>query len=95
MVTRTIKSVNVTEEQFERHWDAITPTKRSAHIRTRLDLADEAAEAVAALRELHDLQNGPPLIRDEARWREAMVKAEAVLRKLEPLIVEGEHGCES
>lgn len=92
MPMEKISGVLVRDDQKARHWDAITPTRRSAHIRARLDLADGAEEAVVALRTLHDLQNGPPLIRDEAKWQAAMDAAIAVLRKLEPLIEEADHG---
>jgi hypothetical protein len=45
----------------------------------------EKEELVSALRELHDWQNGPPLL--SAKWKEgwgnAMAKAEELLRKHE------------
>jgi len=46
-------------------------------------MAAEAAlaEALDALDELHDWQNGPPLIKYEKEWHAADQKASAVLRK--------------
>lgn len=50
-------------------------------------LEDEETELAGALRDLHDTQNGPPLIRDAKCWRAAMDRSIAVLR-----IVEAEIG---
>ncbi|MGB3944039.1 MAG: hypothetical protein WBK88_04520 [Methanothrix sp.] len=88
MPIEKISGVLVRDDQKARHWDAITPTTRSAHIRARLDLADGAEEAVVARRALHDLQEGVPLIRREDEWIAAMDEAARVLRKLELLIEE-------
>ena len=40
MPMKKISGVMVFENQKAKHWDAITPTKRSAHIRDRLTHAD-------------------------------------------------------
>lgn len=37
-----VRSVLLSPQLWRRHWDAIMPTKRSAHIRARLKFADEA-----------------------------------------------------
>lgn len=37
----------------------------------------------AALRDLHDEQNGPPSIRDKVKWHASMTEAEAVLAIVE------------
>jgi hypothetical protein len=36
-----VRSIFLRPDQYRKHWDAITPTKRSAHIRDRLDTADQ------------------------------------------------------
>lgn len=36
-----VRSIYLRPDQYRKHWDAITPTKRSAHIRDRLDIADQ------------------------------------------------------
>lgn len=41
-----------------------------------------------ALRELHDMQNGPPLIREAERWRKAMDMANQALIMVEPYLQE-------
>ena len=46
-------------------------------LRRKLDKARDA------LLDLHDEQNGPPLVRREAQWTAAMEKAQAVLNELE------------
>jgi len=35
-----VRSVRLRPRQYRKHWDGIMPTKRSAHIRARLDHAD-------------------------------------------------------
>lgn len=42
-------------------------------------VAARLAQAIDALQELYDVQNGPPLIRDKDRWVWAMEKANAAL----------------
>ncbi len=37
-----VRSIFLRPDQWKRHWDGITPTKRSAHVRDRLELADKA-----------------------------------------------------
>jgi hypothetical protein len=37
-------------------------------------------ELIEALQSLYDEQNGPPLIREEKHWKEAMDKAEKALK---------------
>lgn len=55
-----------------------------AEVRKRIaELEIEKAELVDALRELADRQNGPPLVRDAAKWEAAMAQAYAVLAKHE------------
>ena len=55
-----------------------------------LDEAFESAsrelikELAGALRDLHDIQNGPPLVRWTAEWEEAMDRARKILAKVEP-----------
>lgn len=62
------------------------------HVVTQRDLYLEAAATIAALEarverlldalgELHDEQNGPPLIRREKQWQAAMDKAVAALKE--------------
>ena len=46
-----------------------------------LAVRTELAAALDALRELHDLQNGPPLIRDTARHAAAMKSAITILKR--------------
>ena len=41
----------------------------------------EDREAIEALQALHDVQNGPPLIKYEKDWNEAMELAQKVLSK--------------
>lgn len=43
------------------------------------DLRQRLSQAVDALQELHDRQNGPPLLRYQEQWERAMNLAEAVL----------------
>ena len=49
----------------------------------RDELRRKLDKAMDALRDLHDEQNGPPLVRREAQWTAAMEKAQAVLNELE------------
>lgn len=46
-------------------------------------LITHAPQLVDALRTLADLQNGPPLVKYEAEWNEAMKKTYALLAKIE------------
>lgn len=48
----------------------------------RNELHKQLAAAVEALSDLRDYQNGPPLLKYEKQWNEAMRKADAVLAKL-------------
>ena len=56
-------------------------------VRSLVDERDEAAEAIIelteCLRELHDLQNGPPLPSFEERWSRCMGKAAQLLKQFE------------
>lgn len=36
-----VRSIFLRPDQYRKHWDEITPTKRSAHIRDRIDKADQ------------------------------------------------------
>lgn len=47
------------------------------------DLLSAAPELLEALQMLRDLQNGPPLITQQAQWHAAMEKAEAAIAKAE------------
>ncbi len=40
-------------------------------------------ELADALRSLHDMQNGPPLWREEEKWKKAMAVAIELLRRTE------------
>ena len=46
-----------------------------------LELESKKDDALDALRELHDEQNGPPLLTREKQWQVAMGKAEKILRE--------------
>lgn len=48
-----------------------------------LKWSNAVEELTEALRELHDVQNGPPTARYEAEWKEAMRKAGEALKKHE------------
>lgn len=50
----------------------------------RAELLADKARLVVALRELHDLQNGPPLFKYEAEWRAAMLLTKRLLDEYEP-----------
>lgn len=41
---RVVRSVRLRPDQYRKHWDGITPTKRSAHIRDLIDKADKAED---------------------------------------------------
>ena len=47
-------------------------------------LQAELDKALKALRNLHDVQNGPPLLRHEKQWQAAYDEAGNVLEKMEP-----------
>ncbi len=46
-------------------------------------LQDELDKALKALRNLHDVQNGPPLLRHEKTWQAAYDEAGYVLEEME------------
>ncbi len=49
-------------------------------LQAKLDTAKEEIKRLrAALQDLYDEQNGPPLLRDELSWQAAMDKAEKLL----------------
>ena len=45
------------------------------------ELSLDLLEALDTLRELHDHQNGPPLVKYEKRWQAAMDRAIAILKR--------------
>ena len=49
-------------------------------------LKSELSDVLKALRDLHDEQNGPPLIRREDDWNKAMGKAYRILKKTRRMI---------
>jgi hypothetical protein len=54
--------------------------ERNANLeRQRADQRDRIAALEEALRDLLDVQNGPPLIRDEKAWQKAYDKACALV----------------
>ena len=54
-------------------------SERRFYARRVKDYTNEIAALKAALADLHAVQNGPPLIRDEAIWQSAMDNAERLL----------------
>jgi len=49
-----VRSIFLRPDQWKRHWDGITPTKRSAHIRDLIDKADQYDMAVKRILDQFD-----------------------------------------
>jgi len=62
----------------------VYPSREPSADRTKAnaELIAAAPELLQALRDLHDEQNGPPLIRRQASWEAAMAKAQELLTRL-------------
>ncbi len=64
-------------ELMWKHW-------RCPHCSNKLDeLEKDKKQLLEALRNLHDEQNGPPLLKYEKDWRAAMDRAKWLLKELE------------
>ena len=72
-------SVNVTPAEFE-VWDMDNNVIAVGLSEENALLMASAHELAEALRELHDLQNGPPLEKNREQWNAAMEFAEMALR---------------
>ena len=68
---------------FEKNGETRHPTaeQATANAQRIVQCVNNFDEVCDALQSLYDEQNGPPLIRDEERWQEAMDKSSKALKK--------------